>query len=358
IRDNERIRFELLAIVTGVWDYIKNSGQVKGAENWAMDWVGMVPGKRESRRIEGDHILTQQDLMGLNGDFDDAVAIGGWGLDEHPPGGFDSPELRPFTSIKLPEVYNIPFRSLYSKDVPNLLMAGRNASCSHVAFTSTRVMATCAVMGQGMGTAAALCLKHDLKPREFAASKSNLTELTQMLLRDDQSIKDRKNEDPLDVARQAKATASESYQDSKPENVLNGFVRNMSGELTNRWLGLLNKDGAWLELTWDRPQTVSLVQLTFDTGFQRELTLTSGDSHNKNMIRAPQPETVRDYELIGTTRDGKSVTLATVTSNHQRLRRHDFAAVELKSLRLKIAATNGSEQARVYEVRCYAERPV
>lgn len=358
IRDNERIRFELLAIVTGVWDYIKNSGQVKGAENWGLDWVGMVPGKRESRRIEGDHILTQQDVMGLNGDFDDAVAIGGWGLDEHPPGGFDSPELRPFTSIKLPEVYNIPFRSLYSKDVPNLLMAGRNASCSHVAFTSTRVMATCAVMGQGMGTAAALCLKKGVKPREFAASKNNLNELTQTLLRDDQTIKHRKNEDSLDVARNAKATSSECYQDSKAENALNGFVRNMSGELTNRWLGVMSTDGAWLELTWDKPQSISHVQLTFDTGFQRELTLTSADNHNKPMIRAPQPETIRDYELIGTTPDGKSVTLATIKSNHQRLLRHDFPKTKLTTLRLKIHATNGSEQARVYEVRCYDEQPM
>src|SRR3712207_7569634 len=60
----------------------------------SMDLVGMLPGKRESRRIEGDHILTQQDLMGLNGDFKDAVAIGGWGLDEHPPGGLDRKSTR------------------------------------------------------------------------------------------------------------------------------------------------------------------------------------------------------------------------------------------------------------------------
>jgi hypothetical protein len=102
IKDNERIRFELLSIVTGVWDYIKNSGKYPSSANWAMDWVGMVPGKRESRRIEGDHILTQHDLMGLNGDFEDAVAIGGWGLDEHPPGGFDDTEKRPSVSTKLP----------------------------------------------------------------------------------------------------------------------------------------------------------------------------------------------------------------------------------------------------------------
>jgi len=357
IRDNERIRFELLSIVTGVWDYIKNSGEVKGAENWAMDWIGMVPGKRESRRIEGDHILTQQDLMGLNGDFEDAVAIGGWGLDEHPPGGFDSPELRPFTSIRLPEVYNIPLRSLYSKDIPNLMMAGRNASCSHVAFTSTRVMATCAVMGQALGTAAAHCCRHQIRPRELVASSQHVTELTQTLLRDDQSIKNRKNQDPADVARTARVTASSTYKDARPENVIDGYVRDMEGQLNHRWAAPLDPQGTWLKLEWDQPQTIGHIQLTLDTGFHRELTLTSSDGHNKHMIRAPQPETIRDYELVGTQADGRDVSLAVVTGNHQRLRRHDFAAANLKAVTLKVNSTNGNDQARVYEIRCYAERP-
>jgi hypothetical protein len=356
IRDNERIRFELLSIVTGVWDYVKNSGDVQGAENWGMDWVGMVPGKRESRRVEGDHILTQQDLMGLNGDFADAVAIGGWPLDEHPPSGFDNPDIPPFTSIKLAEVYNIPLRSLYSKDVSNLMIAGRNASCSHVAFTSTRVMATCAVMGQALGTAAAQCVKKGLSPRQLANDKQQVSTLTQTLLRDDQSIKHRRNDDPADLARTAKVTASASYKDAKPENVLTGMTRDMEGEMANRWIGELTSDGAWLELTWDQPQTIGHVQLVWDTGFQRELTLTSADSHNKNMIRTAQPETVKDYELVGTTTDGKQVTLASVTKNHQRLRRHDFTPVALKSLRIRMTATNGSEQARLYEVRAYREQ--
>ncbi len=119
VRDNERIRFELLSIVTGVWDYIKNSGAFPATANWAMDWVGMLPGKREARRLVGDHMLTQHDVMGLNGDFDDAVCIGGWNLDEHPPSGFDDPEKPPFVSINLKDVYNIPLRSLYSKNVRN-----------------------------------------------------------------------------------------------------------------------------------------------------------------------------------------------------------------------------------------------
>ncbi len=353
IRDNERIRFELLAIVTGVWDYIKNSGKFPSAENWAMDWVGMMPGKRESRRIEGDVILTQQDLMGLNGDFEDAVSIGGWGLDEHPPGGFDDTDKRPFVSTTLPEVYNIPLRALYSKDVSNLFMAGRNASCSHVAFTSTRVMATCACMGQAVGTAAALCTKYNLTPRALYRDKPKLNELQQTLLRDDQSIKNLRNEDPKDIARSAKASASGVWKTAKPENVLDGRVRNMYGEVNHRWIGPMEGDGAWVELTWDEPKTLRHVQLTLDSGFHRELTLTAGDGHNQHMIRAPQPETVRDYSIVVTRADGDTVEVAKVSGNHQRLRRHDFAPIAAKSVRIAASATNGSDTARIYEVRCY-----
>jgi hypothetical protein len=247
IRDNERIRFELMAIVTGVWDYIKNSGKFPKAANWAMDWVGMVPGKRESRRIEGDHILTQHDLMGLNGDFKDAVAIGGWGLDEHPPGGFDDVDKRPFVSTKLPDVYNIPLRSLYSKEIPNLMMAGRNASCSHVAFTSTRVMATCAVMGQAAGTAAAVCTRSGITPRQLYHDDAKLAEFQQTLLRDDQTIKNLKNEDPSDLARKASVTASASAEGSKPEAVIDGFVRDAVGSLEHRWAAPISGGKPWLD---------------------------------------------------------------------------------------------------------------
>jgi hypothetical protein len=353
IRDNERIRFELLSIVTGVWDYIKNSGKFPTAKNWAMDWVGMMPGKRESRRIEGDHILTQQDLMGLNGDFIDAVSIGGWGLDEHPPGGFDDTEKRPFVTTRLAEVYNIPLRSLYSKDLANLFMAGRNASCSHVAFTSTRVMATCACMGQALGTAAALCLREGLTPRQLYQSKELLQELQQTLLRDDQTIKGRKNEDPRDLARTASVTASGVFKTGKPELVIDGLVRDRPGVIAHRWMAPMTDAGAWLELAWPEPQKIRQVQITFDSGFHRELTLTASDSHNKHMIRAPQPETIRDYAIQVRTRDGQQIEVARVQGNHQRLRRHDFDSVEAMAVRIEVQATNGSEEARIYEVRCY-----
>jgi hypothetical protein len=175
IRDNERIRFELLSIVTGIWDYIKNSGEYPSSANWGMDWVGMIPGKRGSRRLLGPHILTQMDLEGKNGDFEDAVSIGGWNLDDHPPGGFDDSDLKPFQSIRLPDVYNIPLRALYSRNIHNLMMAGRNISATHTAFTSTRVMATCACAGQAAGTAAALCVRHQCLPNGLYEEKARLT---------------------------------------------------------------------------------------------------------------------------------------------------------------------------------------
>lgn len=355
IRDNERIRFELLGIVMGVWDHIKNSGKFPTAANWAMDWVGMLPGKREARRLVGDHMLTQMDLMGLNPEFEDAVCIGGWNLDEHPPTGFEDPELPPYVSIKLKDVYNIPLRSLYSRTIRNLLMAGRNISATHTAFSSTRVMGTCAVEGQAIGTAAALCIRHGLLPRGLYEDKAKLKQLQQTLLRDDQSIKGVKNEDPTDLARKATVTASGETEACQAANVINGWVRAIPGSYENRWAAPLGDTGAWLELAWEQPQTIRHVQLTFDSGFQRELTLSSSAAANVDIIRAPQPETVKSYSILHQPADGQEwVELVNVDHNHQRLRRHDFQTVTTKRIRIQIKETNGDKLARIFEVRCSA----
>ncbi len=354
IRDNERIRFELLSIVTGVWDYIKNSGEHPTSANWGMDWVGMIPGKRESRRLMGDHVLAQNDLLGLNGDFEDAVAIGGWPLDDHPPGGFDDYDHKPFVQIKTPDVYNIPLRSLYSRNVKNLMMAGRNISASHVAFCSTRVMATCSVMGQAAGAAAAVCAKEKLMPRELCENKIKLGELQQTLLRDDQSIKNRRSTDGKDFAHTAKVSASASEKSTKPENVINGVTRNTPKQLDNCWAAKLTKEGVWLQLSWEKPQTLSQIQITFDSGFERELTLTSQDGFNKRMIRRAQPETIKKYKVLRRVTGGEWKEFLTVENNHQRLNRHSFNALETDAIRIEIVETNGAELARIFEVRCYA----
>jgi hypothetical protein len=358
IGDNERIRFELLSIVTGVWDYIKNSGDYPDSRNWAMDWVGMMPGKRGGRRLEGDHILTQHDLM--KSSFEDAIAIGGWAMDDHPPGGFDRPDLPPNTVLRPPEVYDIPLRSLYSRNIPNLMMAGRNISATHTAFTSARVMATCAVIGQAVGTAAAQCVETGMAPRELAKNPQQLSRLQETLLRDDQTIKGRRNQDPRDLARQATVTASAEAAPAKAALVIDGFVRDIPDNKgrpveVHHWAAPVG-DGrtAWIQLQWPTPQRIGHVQITFDTGFQRQLTLTSQDAQNIGIVRAPQPETVKDYSVTYKTADGKTHDLATVKDNFQRLNRHHFDPVEAQSLRVEVRATNGSEEARVFEIRCYA----
>jgi hypothetical protein len=358
IADNERIRYELLSIVLGVWDYIKNSGDFPDSRNWAMDWVGMMPGKRGGRRIVGDHILTQQNLM--KSSFEDAVAIGGWAMDDHPPGGFDRPDLPPNTTLRPPEVYDIPLRSLYSKNVSNLMMAGRNISATHTAFTSARVMATCAVIGQAVGTAAAHCVEAGVKPRALAQDARRVSQLRQTLLRDDQTIKGLRNEDPKDVARQATVTASAEIAPAAARLVIDGFVRDIPDKKgdpaeVHHWAAPLAAGRpAWIELSWAAPKKIGQVQITFDSGFKRQLTLTSQDAQDRTVLRAAQPETVKDYAVKVTTASGETRTVAEVKGNFQRLKRHKFEAVEAKSVRVEIAATNGAEEARVFEVRCYA----
>src|SRR5699024_889648 len=148
VRDNERIRDELQAVCYGIWDYIKNSG-LYDAETLSLEWIGAVPGKREYRRFVGDRVLTQHDVLGQT-EFADRVAFGGWSIDLHPVGGVYASE-RGSRHWHPDGNYHIPLRCLYSRDVANLWMAGRDISASHVAFGSTRVMATCAILGEAAG---------------------------------------------------------------------------------------------------------------------------------------------------------------------------------------------------------------
>jgi hypothetical protein len=355
IRDNELIRFELLSIVMGVWDYIKNSGEFPESDHYAMDWVGMMPGKRGSRRLVGDYMLTEKDLVESTV-FSDAVAMGGWPLDDHPPGGFDRADLPPNTSIKTKEVFSIPLRSLYSKNVSNLLMAGRNISASHVAFTSTRVMATCAVIGQAVGAAAAMCVEKSITPRALQQDPKLLSALQQRLVRDDQTITSVTGADPEDLAKSAVLTASASRDDVSVKNLVNGHLRDLPNRSKHHWAAPLNDEtGAWVDLTWAAPRTIQEIQLTFDTGFQRELTLTSSENVNRGIIRAPQPETVKDYQVLyRETENGNWKTISKQSGNYQRVNRLRFAPIKALAIRIQVSATHGDAEARIFEVRCYA----
>lgn len=353
IGENERLRFELLSIVLGTWDYIKNSGDIPDSANWALESVGMVPGKRESRRVMGDYIMAQPDLEGAWKVFDDGVAIGGWNMDDHPPEGFDNPSQRPYNSVRMDEPYNIAFGSMYSRNIHNMMMAGRNISSTHVAFSSARVMATCSAIGQAVGTAAAQCVSEKILPRGLRADKNKLLRLQQTLIRDDQTIRLIKNKDDNDLAQKARIIASGQHDDAAPEHIINGWTRDLPGEWKNRWAAKMGKDGVWIELLWDKPQSLSHIQITFDSGFHRELTLSAHPNNQQKGIRGPQPEVVKDYKPVAKTKSG-DVTLADVQGNYQRLCRHDFDRVKATAVRLHILSTNGADEARVYEIRCYA----
>jgi hypothetical protein len=166
VHESEEIKWELWKIVWGVWDYIKNSGEFPEAANMTIEWVGVIPGKRESRRFVGDHLLCQQDIIEQR-DHYDAVAYGGWSIDLHPADGVYSTHdgCRQFHSKG---TYTIPLRSLYSHSLDNLFLTGRLISASHVAFGSARVMCTCGLLGEVVGRAAALCKNHQLAPAQLA----------------------------------------------------------------------------------------------------------------------------------------------------------------------------------------------
>lgn len=207
VDDNERIRDELRAVILGIWDHIKNSGEFD-ADNLTLEWIGNLPGKREYRRFIGDHTLRQQDVVEQTA-FDDGVAFGGWSIDLHPAEGMyatGAGAVQRFSD----GVFEIPFRSLYSVNVENLLMAGRNVSATHIAFGAARVMATCAAMGEAAGTAAALCHAHGVSPRTLY--ENHREELRQTLLRADATLIGVENTDADDLARQARVSASSTLR--------------------------------------------------------------------------------------------------------------------------------------------------
>lgn len=201
---SQDICLELKRIVMGIWNYIKNSGKFN-ADDLTLEWVGNLPGKRESRRFIGEYTLTQKDIE--EGEkIVDAVAYGGWYMDFHPSGGVYSNEE--FCTQIPVFVYGIPLRCLYNKTCVNLLFAGRNISVSHAAFSSTRVMDTCGLVGQAAGETAAFCIDKGIPTKELDRQEY-AEEIRQKLLKNDGGLLGVVNCDNADKARNALVTESE-----------------------------------------------------------------------------------------------------------------------------------------------------
>jgi len=205
VHGTEDIKWELWRVAYGVWNYIKNSGEFPEAANLTLEWMGMIPGKRESRRFEGAYMLTQQDIVEQRRHFD-AVSLGGWAIDLHPAEGVYSKGAA-CTQWHSKGVYQIPLRCMYSRNIPNLFLAGRIISATHVAMGSTRVMATCAHGAQAAGMAAAICTEQRLLPHQLL-EPAVVGALQQRLLRNGQFIPGVKVCQSGNLAVQAQISAS------------------------------------------------------------------------------------------------------------------------------------------------------
>ncbi len=222
VHETETIKWELWKVIYGVWDYIKNSGKFPESKNHTLEWVGTIPGKRESRRFEGDYILSQKDIIEQR-THKDAIAYGGWAVDLHPADGVFS-EYPGCTQWHSKGIYQIPLRSIYSRNMDNLWLAGRIISSSHVAFGSTRIMATCGYVAQVIGPTTRICIDENINPRDLI-NDEHIKNLQARLVRNGQHIPTVVPEDASNLACKSKIIPSSVF-------VLNGLP------FTGPWLGL------------------------------------------------------------------------------------------------------------------------
>jgi len=347
IDEYEEIRDDLVSCIYGIWDHLKNVGD-HGAENYDLEWVGMYPGMRESRRLVGDYLLNENDVVS-NRQFEDAVAYGGWAMDIHASKGLYDFDALPSLVVSFDGSYTIPYRSYYSKNIGNLMMAGRNISATKMAMGSTRVMGTCAIGGQAAGTAAALCIKYDCLPRGV---HEHMDELQQTLLKDDCYIPGIRNTDEKDLARTAVVTASSAKAGFGPEQVINGISRGEGAE-RNIWVSDgMAQDGETLSLKLAEAAEVSQVRLTFDSNFNYAIKISmSAKRQGQQRIGTPI-ELVKDY-TVELYLNGEKVAEKAVLDNVQRANVVDLDKTLCDEVKVKIHSTNGAEDARVYEVRVY-----
>lgn len=328
IGDSETIRDELLKIAYGVWALIKNHPNGEAA-NYELEWIGAVPGKRENIRYVGDHILNQNDIE-AEGRFDDIVAYGGWSMDDHHPEAIFHPG-EPTIFHPAPSPFGIPFRCLYSKNIRNLYFAGRNISATHMGMSSTRVMATCAIMGQAIGTAAAIGVENGLSPREIYERR--MSELQNTLMDDDCYLPWKKRVIP-EMSRQAAKS---------PEETLRSGVERSIGAEENLWKGPL---GSTLEYIFDKPRQVESGRIVFDSDFANKKMMPC--CYPLDGYDAKMPGTlVRKFRVETLDGDGEWRVLSREDDNIRRFVKFPIGK-EVKGVRLVPEESWGSAEARVF----------
>ena len=352
IPEYEQIRDQLMAYAYGIWDHIKNNDEHvhdHHAENLALDWVGALPGMRESRRMAGDYWLNENDVL-EHRVFEDAVCYGGWCIDMHAPHGILDENRLPSDCSFYQGVYTIPYRCYYSHNIDNLMYAGRDISASRMAMASTRILGCCAIGGEAVGLAAARCVQHGVDPRGLAPY---IAEVQQDILRDGGFLPGFKNEDPDDLARAARFTASSWKPGCEPEKVANGVSRKLGDEM-NGWVSDgLREGGETLTLTLARPAALRQLRFVFHSDFRYPIRVTMSPNRQAQQRPGVPAELVRDYEAV-LLRAGRVVRTVAVRDNHQRLNVLNFDPTECDEVRLRVLSTHGAPDVTVFEMRAYA----
>ena len=327
IHDTDKCRDELIKIAYGVWDHIKNHGN-HGAENYELEWIGLLPGKRESRRYIGKYTVTQNDVE-TGGLFDDTVAYAGWSMDDHYPAGINHKTSYPTIFHPAPSPWGIPFRALCSDNINNLLFAGRNISVTHAALSSSRVMATCSILGQAVGTAAALMVKS-----KTTTDTIDINALQKALMEDDCLIPQKKR--PVS-------------QLSLSLKCNNDIVRNgLDRDDLNKWVG---KAGDYIEYRSDTAFEMQGIRIVFDSDLNRSYqNMPCIIKLKEDRFRLPKT-LIKDFDIVVTAQDG-TAEIYHYKNSHNRLLTLSISGT-YTCVRLVPLTTYGAETFNVFSFEVF-----
>ena len=329
----------------GAWDALKNVDRV--LPNWKLNWAAYISGKRESRRLLGDVVLTKEDIV-QSKQYPDGCVPTGWKIDLHLPDkryepGFEGDAFiaaASFGSYQLP--YWIPYRCLYSRNVPNLFMAGRDISVTHEALGAVRVMRTGGVMGEVVGLAASLCRQHGCDPR--TVYEHYLDELKQLMSRGVGKppvalpppvwLKDA----GPNLARTAQVRVSGSRDAAAhPPSLLNDGQADLTAN-NQRWLSDTRLPHE-VELSWDQPQRITIARII------------SGYLEPDGQIVAPLADFVLQYRDASGWQD---IPAPKIAGNSASDWHATFPAVTTDRVRLVVTGTS-SNVSRIWELELYGQ---
>ncbi len=335
LHDVDTCRHELLKIALGTWDYLKNHPTQKEKNKyWELEWIGFLPGKRESNRYVGDYIVNQNDVAS-GGKFEDTIAYGGWTMDDHAPTGFKVPEIAPNIFHPAPSPFGLPYRAIYSKNIDNLFFAGRNISVTHSALSATRVMATCAILGQAVGVAASLAASASCMPRKVDVKK-----LQNRLMELDCYLPNFRYV-PSDLTM---AGTLVSDNNRSPEGLRMGQNR-ITDEADEAWYA---KAGDSVEYSWSSPMKLKESRLIFDSNLKDFQPKNIVALRFKNHPKLELPSClVKKYRLDYCDKNGNWQSLGEFTNDYKRLVFNDLN-IECCKIRFTLLETFGDSEVKIF----------